>query len=121
VWCKRRSTCLTCWFVVTLQRQEQLERSLHQIGALNEKLTKERREQKEEIETAMKKIKNLQQHREKAKELSNQVESNKEELTRLRKTEAELTKLNAKLKAEAESLAGTSDTRVHSAFRSHSC
>lgn len=92
-----------------LARQEQLERSLQQIGALNEKLAKEKLAQKEELDAAAKKIKNLQQHRDKAKELSDQVESYKEELTRFRKAEAELTKLNAKLKAEVEALAGNRD------------
>jgi len=91
-----------------VQRQEQLERSLQQIGTLNEKLAKEKLAQKEELDVAAKKVKNLQQHRDKAKELSDQVESYKEELTRSRKAETELTKLNAKLKAEVEALAGTS-------------
>ncbi len=91
-----------------MQRQEQLERSLQQIGTLNEKLAKEKLAQKEELDVAAKKVKNLQQHRDKAKELSDQVEAYKEELTRSRKAETELTKLNAKLKAEVEALAGTS-------------
>lgn len=107
-----------------VQRQEQLERSLQQIGALNEKLAKEKLAQKEELDAAAKKIKNLQQHRDKAKELSDQVESYKEELTRFRKAEAELTKLNAKLKAEVEALAGTSPAASASPstpFHSYTC
>jgi chemotaxis protein histidine kinase CheA len=109
-----RMLCCVCGSIASplpfrvVQRQEQLERSLQQIGALNEKLAKEKLAQKEELDAAAKKIKNLQQHRDKAKELSDQVESYKEELTRFRKAEAELTKLNAKLKAEVEALAGAS-------------
>lgn len=88
------------------QRQEQLERSMQQIEALNGKLAKEVKERNDELESTLKRIKALQLHKDKSKELSDQLEAQKEELTRLKKAESELNKTNSRLKAELEELTG---------------